>query len=138
MGSPWIPVEPARDRRAILGTLPVIAGTSVQYPLPAGLVPPDACRLLAFIWARVQGPAPTAMYWHVSVTVGDALQNWFSLLVPGDPTRGSVTGGSQAFWVPMPVDQAVTVSFHAPAAVAATIEGSVEIHGYARSDDGPR
>ena len=126
MTAPWVALSPVH----ILGTMPFSSGPTPVWPIPFSVVPADARGLLVFAWVRLAGPNPVASYWHMTVTVAGSATNWFSLLVPGDPSGRSVTGASQAFWLPVPMDRRLAVSLHTTGAMSAANMGQVEIHGY--------
>jgi hypothetical protein len=65
------------------------------------------------------------------VNTAEGVQNWFSMIVAGLATAPSVTAcNSQAFWLPMPVDGRLTVSFNNGVLSPGGCIGEVEIHGY--------
>lgn len=131
---PWVSVEPNDFPAAMLGNLPFTAGTST-FVLPPTVVPSDATGILVFMWASLAGVNPPFGFWHASVNVGEGHTNWFSLLVAGDPNGRSVAANSQAFWLPMPVDGLLSVTFFANEPFASSLNaGQVEIHGYQRAD----
>ncbi len=128
--TPWVSVEPNDNPAAILGNLPFVAGTQ-SFQIPTDVVPADATGILVFLWASLSGKNPPFGFWHASVNIGGGQSNWFSLLVAGDPAGHSVAANSQAFWLPMPVDGLVSVTFFADATFASsTNSGQIEIHGY--------
>ncbi len=126
MTAPWVELTPVH----ILGKLPFASGASPSWPVPVGVVPSTACGLLVFAWARLEGVNPVATYWHMNVRTTDGRTNWFSLLVPGDPSGQSITGASQAFWLPMPADRQLTVTVRTTGMLSRANMGQVEIHGY--------
>ena len=128
--APWIPVEPATKPAAILGPLP-LTRESVVYPIPASVVPPDATGIMLFAWYAAAGPVPLPGWWHCAVNVGGGAQNWFSVMIASvDPVQPVTLCNSQVFWLPMPVDGVLTVTFYAGALLPGTCTGGVEIHGY--------
>jgi len=128
--APWVSVEPTTRPAAILGDLP-LTQTSVVYPIPDRVVPSTATGILVFAWYAAAGPIPKPGWWHFAVNVGDGKQNWFSLLIAGVNPAVEVTPcNSQAFWLPMPVDCRLTVTFFNGELLPGTCEGGVEIHGY--------
>jgi hypothetical protein len=127
---PWIAVEPATQPAAILGPLPLTQG-SVVYPIPDFVVPPNATGILVFAWYSVSGPVPQSGWWHCAVNAGNGMQNWFSMMIAAvDPEQPVTLCNSQVFWLPMPVDGLLTVTFGEGLLIPGTCEGSVEIHGY--------
>ena len=128
--APWISVEPANQPAAILGKLPFAQG-SVAYEIPTCVVPSTATGILVFAWYAVAGPVAAPGYWHFAVNVGGGAQNWFSLLIAGGNTTQEMTPcNSQAFWLPMPIDGLLTVTFFHGVLDPDSGEGEVEIHGY--------
>ena len=86
--------------------------------------------MLVFAWVRLDGVNPVATYWHMTVDVPGGGTNWFSLLAPGDAAGRSITGGSQAFWLPIPADRLLTVSLGTSRPMSRSNIGQLEIHGY--------
>jgi hypothetical protein len=126
---PWIPVEPSDNPAAILGPLPFEPRT-VTYPIPPSVVPPEATGILVFAWCAVSGPIETG-WWHIGVNTGEGLNDWFSLLIgTAAPGREVAVCNSQVFWLPMPVDGAVEVTFYRGVLPPGGCAGEVEIHGY--------
>ncbi|MBI3568171.1 MAG: hypothetical protein HY084_08230 [Gemmatimonadetes bacterium] len=132
--APWVAVEPSTTPAAILGNLPMTQG-SVSFPLPASVVPAGASGLLLFAWASLAGKNPSLAYWHVASTLPDGSQDWFSLLVAGDPSGRGVVCNSQAFWLPPSASGAITVSLHLNDLPSPGNQGQVEIHGYSLGTD---
>jgi len=127
--TPWISVEPNTNPRAILGKLPFVQGRAT-FAIPASVVPDGATGILVFAWASLTGINPSFAFWHFGVSVGADAQNWFSLIIAGDPSGNSVTVNSQAFWLPFPADRTLSVTLFANDLPSATNQGEVEIHGY--------
>jgi hypothetical protein len=127
--SPWIPVEPNKNPRAILGKLPFKRG-SVTLSIPTTVVPATATGILVFAWAALSGENAPLAYWHVAAEVGPNRHDFFSLLVAGDPSGASVTCNSQAFWLPMPRTGSLIVTLHLADLTSRGNDGEVEIHGY--------
>ena len=130
--TPWISVMPSMNPAAILGPLPFALGT-VTLTIPSTVVPDDADGILVFAWSALSGVNADFAYWHFAVNVGEGAQNWFSLLVAGDPTGASASANSQAFWLPFPADRTLYVTLFVNALTSPSNRGEVEIHGYARS-----
>lgn len=86
--TPWVSVEPSTNPAAILGSLPFVRGT-VVLAIPATVVPDDASGILVFAWSALSGVNADLAYWHFAVNLADGGQNWFSLLVAGDPAGGA-------------------------------------------------
>ncbi len=126
---PWVPVEPATNSAAILGSLPFARG-SVSFSIPTSVVPIGAQGILVFSWAALSGVNPSLAYWHFASSLAGGQANWFSLLVAGDPTGRSVTCNSQAFWLPMPASRQLVVTLNLNDLPSASNRGEVEIHGY--------
>ena len=127
--APWVSVEPNKNSAAILGNLPFSQG-SVTFRIPTTVVPTGAGGILVFAWAILTGANSPFAYWHFISRPGVQRQNWFSMLIAGDPAGRSTTGNSQAFWLPMPADRLLTVTLFANDLASATNRGEVEIHGY--------
>jgi hypothetical protein len=128
--APWVSVEPATNPAAILGLLPLSPGTFV-YEIPAGVVPPSATGILVFAYYAVATPVVAPGWWHFIVNVGGGQQNWFSLLIAGGNTTQTVTAcNSPEFWLPMPVDGLLTVTFFHGEFFSGDCVSGVEIHGY--------
>lgn len=127
--APWISVEPSTNPDALLGNLPLTQGT-VTFAIPQSVVPDGATGILVFAWASLSGVNPSVAWWHVGVPVNATAQNWFSLLIAGDPKGTSVTVNSQAFWLPMPANRSLSVTLFVNDLPSPTNEGTVEIHGY--------
>jgi len=129
--APWVSVEPSTNPAAILGRLPLTQG-SVVYEIPTSVVPPTAGGILVFAFYALAGVVAAPGWWHFAVNLEDGTQNWFSLLVAGGNTSQEVTAcNSQEFWLPMPVDGVLTVTFFNGELSPGGCEGGVEIHGYA-------
>jgi hypothetical protein len=127
---PWIPVAPAQNKAAILGQLPMQPGT-VSFAIPTAVVPPNATGILVFAWCALTGANPGGGYWHMTVNVPGGLQNWFSLMGLGSALGDDTTVfNSQAFWLPVPVDSSLSVTFTGKALPNRSNRGEVEIHGY--------
>ena len=86
--------------------------------------------ILVFAGAALSGVNPSIAWWHVAVPVSDSEQNWFSLLIAGDPAGNSVTVNSQSFWLPMPTDRTLSVTLFVNDLPSLANQGTVEIHGY--------
>lgn len=128
--APWVSVEPSTIPAAILGKLPLTQG-GVVYEIPTSVVPSTAGGILVFAWYAVADPVPVPGWWHFAVNVGGGTQNWFSLLVAGGNTTQEMTPcNSQVFWLPMPVDGLLTVTFFNGELFPGGCESGVEIHGY--------
>jgi hypothetical protein len=127
--APWIPVEPSTNPQAILGPLPFTQG-SVSYTIPSDVVPDNATGILVFAWTALTGVNPGKAWWHFAVNVGDGTQNWFSMLVAGDPSGVTVTSSSQVFWLPFPSDRQLEVTLFANDLPSGMNDGGVEIHGF--------
>ena len=127
--APWVSVEPNENKAAILGVLPFRQG-SVTFRIPPTVVPAGAGGILVFAWTILTGVNSPFAYWHFESRVGAERQNWFSMLVAGDPAGGSKTSNSQAFWLPMPIDRNLTVMLFMNDLTSRTNRGQVEIHGY--------
>lgn len=127
--SPWISVEPSTNSAAILGPLPFTPG-SVTYAIPASVVPASATGILVFAWYAVWGEIGQPGWWHFAVNLKDGTQNWFSLMVAGAPAQNVSPCNSQTFWLPMPADGALQVTFFNGQLPVAGCQGGVEIHGY--------
>lgn len=128
--APWIPVEPSSNPAAILGPLPFVPG-SVTYEIPPGVVPPSATGILVFAWYAVAGEIPQPGWWHFAVNLEGGTQNWFSLMVAAGTTSQPVSPcNSQVFWLPMPVDGALQVTFFNGQLPSEGCQGGVEIHGF--------
>jgi hypothetical protein len=126
----WISVEPSSNPAAILGPLPFIPG-SVSYQIPAGVVPPSATGILVFAWYAIAGEILQPGWWHCAVNLEGGTQNWFSLMVAAGTASQAVSPcNSQVFWLPMPVDGELQVTFFNGQLPAKGCEGGVEIHGY--------
>ncbi|HYR07097.1 MAG TPA: hypothetical protein VEQ60_05000 [Longimicrobium sp.] len=130
--APWISVEPSTTPAAILGPLPWVPG-SVTYDVPASVVPQSASGILVFAWYALFGRIGQPGWWHFAVNVEGGTQNWFSLLVGAATTAHDVSPcNSQAFWLPMPIDRKLEVTFfNGQLPPESGCQGSVEIHGYA-------
>lgn len=126
-------MEPSTNPAAILGSLPFTLGP-VTLPVPTTVVPTNATGILVFAWAALSGANPAVAYWHVASTLADGTQNWFSLLVVGDP-NGGVTCNSQEFWLPPTVTGNLIVTLYANDLPSASNRGEVEIHGYRTGAD---
>jgi hypothetical protein len=86
---------------------------------------------MLFAWYAAAGPIPVPGWWHFAVNAGGGIQNWFSLMIAGTgPTHPAMPCNSQVFWLPMPVDCVLTVTFHHGELLPGTCSGGVEIHGY--------
>jgi hypothetical protein len=108
---PWISVEPSTNPAAILGPLP-FTQESVTYPIPPGVVPPSATGILVFAWYAIAGQIPEPGWWHFAVSLDNGAQNWFSLMVASASASQNVSPcNSQVFWLPMPIDGALQVTF---------------------------
>jgi hypothetical protein len=129
--APWISVEPSSIPAAILGPLPIAPG-SVAYDLPTSVVPASATGILVFAWYAVFGRISRPGWWHFGVNLEGGAQNWFSLMVAGATLSAEVSAcNSQTFWLPMPADGKLQVTFfNGQLPWAAGFESSVEIHGY--------
>jgi hypothetical protein len=127
--APWVSVEPNTNGAAILGVLPFRQG-SVTFRIPRTVVPAGATGILVFAWAILTGENERLAYWHFVSRAGVRRQNWFSMLIAGDPTGRSTTGNSQAFWLPMPSDRSLTVTLFKNDLTSPMNQGEVEIHGY--------
>ena len=127
--APWVPVEPNTNSAAILGKLPLRQG-SVTFRIPTTVVPAGATGILVFAWVILTGVNSPFAYWHFVSRAGVRRQNWFSMLIAGDPTGRSTTANSQAFWLPMPTDRNLTVTLFKNDLTSSTNQGEVEIHGY--------
>lgn len=127
--SPWISVEPSTNPQAILGPLPFTRG-SVTYTIPEAVVPDEASGILVFAWTALAGMNPGKAWWHFAVNVNGGMQNWFSMLVAGDPTGGTVQSSSQVFWLPFPSDRQLEVTLFANDLPSGRNDGGVEIHGF--------
>ena len=127
--TPWISVEPGTNPDAVLGNLPFTQGAE-SFLIPVSVVPDDAAGILVFAGAALSGVNPSIAWWHVAVPTGDGEQNWFSLLIAGDPTGQSVTVNSQTFWLPMPADRTLSVTLFVNDLPSPANQGTVEIHGY--------
>ena len=127
--APWRSVEPSENGEAILGSLP-FAQSTVAYTIPSTVVPDGATGILVFAWAALTGVNAAVAWWHFAVNVGGGSQNWFSMLVAGDPDGGTTAGNSQAFWLPFPFDRTLYVTLAANNLMSPANVGTVEIHGY--------
>jgi hypothetical protein len=127
--APWINVEPSAHPAAILGELPQTQG-SVVYPIPDSVVPPGATGIMVFAWYAAAGPIPRPGWWHFAVNIGGGNENWFSLIIGAAGPQPATPCNSQVFWLPMPVDGALTVTFYNGELSPGTCAGGVEIHGY--------
>jgi hypothetical protein len=127
--APWISVEPNKTPAAILGPLPFKRG-SVTFAIPRTVVPSSATGILVFAWVALSGKNAALAYWHFASTLADGSQNWFSMLVAGDPSGQSVACNSQAFWLPRPSNGNLSVTLLANDLLSPGNRGEVEIHGY--------
>lgn len=129
--SPWIPVEPSTNSAADLGPLPFTAGT-VTYDIPTTVVPASATGILVFAWYAIYGQIGRNGWWHFAVNLEDGSRNWFSLMVAAATMSQPVSPcNSQAFWLPMPCDGKLQVTFaNGRLPGAGGCQGTVEIHGY--------
>ena len=67
---PWVAVQPLMNPAAILGKMPMRAGVTHRFHIPASVVPPTATGILVFAWAGVSGAgAGGVSAWNVSVTI---------------------------------------------------------------------
>lgn len=127
---PWISVEPSSNPAAILGTLPFAPG-SRTYDIPVTVVPASATGILVFAWYAVFGQISQPGWWHFAVNLEGGTQNWFSLMVGAATTSQDVSPcNSQTFWLPMPSDGKLQVTFFNGQLPPDGCRGSVEIHGY--------
>ncbi|MDQ3281411.1 MAG: hypothetical protein M3Q69_08365 [Acidobacteriota bacterium] len=127
--APWINVEPSTTPAAMLGELPKTQG-SVVYPIPGTVVPPGATGIMVFAWYAVAGTIARPGWWHFAVNTGSGVANWFSLMIAGAGAQPVTLCNSQEFWLPMPVDGALTVTFFHGELLPSACASSVEIHGY--------
>jgi hypothetical protein len=129
--APWISVEPSSIPAAILGPLPIEPG-SAACELPTSVVPASATGILVFAWYAVLGRINEPGWWHFGVNLEGGAQNWFSLMIAGATPSHEVSAcNSQTFWLPMPVDGKLQVTFfNGQISPASAFEGGVEIHGY--------
>ena len=127
--APWTSVEPNENKAALLGVLPFAQGT-LAYPIPPSVVPDRATGILVFAWAALAGVNADLAWWHFAVNVSDRSQNWFALLVAGDPGGSRIAATSQAFWLPFPSDRTLYVTLARNDLTSPTNRGTVEIHGY--------
>jgi len=126
----WVSVYPTDNPAAILGKLPMRPGT-VTFPIPTSVVPSDATGILVFAWCAITGKNVGAGYWHMAVNIPDGAQNFFSLMVVGSAGAESATVfNSQAFWLPMPTDGALSVTLAGAKFPDPGNGGEVEIHGF--------
>jgi hypothetical protein len=129
--APWIPVEPSSIPAAVLGVLPT-GPESVAYDIPASVVPASATGIMVFAWYAVFGRIEKPGWWHFAVNLESGVQNWFSLMLAGAPPTYEVAAcNSQAFWLPMPVDGKLQVTFfNGQLPPLNGFVSGVEIHGY--------
>jgi hypothetical protein len=129
--APWISVEPSTNPAAILGPLP-LTQTTVVYPIPPDVVPPTATGIMVFAWYAIDGVIPKIGWWHFGVNTANGTQNWFSLIVAGANGGNAVAAStSQVFWLPMPVDGNLEVTFfNGELPPPGQCQSGVEIHGY--------
>lgn len=127
--TPWISVEPSTNPAAILGTLPFAQGTAT-FTIPTTVVPDSATGILVFAWAALAGVNADLAYWHFAINIDSVVQNWFSMLIAGDPSGASVNSSSQEFWLPFPADRSLSVTLFANDLTSPANRGEVEIHGY--------
>lgn len=130
MTRPWTPLQPV----IILGDLPMKAGT-VTYALPTELREAGATGLLVFAWCALVGGNRVSGYWHVAAEVAPGVPNFFSLMGVGGADPTGTAFNSQAFWLPMPVDGALSVTLAVSAGdgfPSVANRGMVEVHGFLR------
>jgi hypothetical protein len=129
--APWVSVSPGAIPEAILGNLPFKKGT-VIFDIPETVVPKNANGILVFVWVSTTGKNDGPAYWHMEVNIGEGKTNWFSLLCyPKSPIQKKANSyNSQSFWLPMPVDQKLSVTLYKNDLPGKNNAGEVEIHGY--------
>ncbi len=110
-----------------------MAQGTVRYPVPPALRAAGATGLLVFAWCALEGVNAAMGYWHMAVQAAPDVQNWFSLIGVGAKQDAAAAFNSQAFWLPMPIDGALTVTLVTPVGDGFSSprnKGQVEIHGY--------